>query len=260
MGSSHPTKISFHPSSDIPSLKDKVILVTGGNSGLGKQSLIELCQHEPSTIWLASRRIDKANEIRFGTNYLGHAFPVHCLLPLLVETARQSGSDMRVVLLSSVAHRYAPSKGIIFSSLKNSASNMGTVARYGQSKLAIILYGQELARKYPMLKAAIVHPGQVRTSLGDTASSSSVVMIILWKLTSAFMGVGPQTGVLNQLWGATAHDIQSGEYYEPVGVMNRGSKHTRGPELAVRLWNWTMQEFHEYKGNGEGAGVQIPEH
>ncbi|KAL3448211.1 hypothetical protein BJX65DRAFT_307486 [Aspergillus insuetus] len=49
------SKPEFVPSIDIPSLKDKVILVTGANSGLGKQSLIEFAKHEPREIWLAAR-------------------------------------------------------------------------------------------------------------------------------------------------------------------------------------------------------------
>lgn len=47
---------------DIPSLQGKVFLVTGGNSGLGKQSIIDLARHEPQEIWLTSRTVEKANE------------------------------------------------------------------------------------------------------------------------------------------------------------------------------------------------------
>lgn len=47
---------------DIPSLKGKVFVVTGGNSGLGKQSVLDLARHEPREIWLTARTVDKANE------------------------------------------------------------------------------------------------------------------------------------------------------------------------------------------------------
>lgn len=47
---------------DIPSLKGKVILVTGGNSGLGKQSILDLARHEPQEIWLTARSTGKAEQ------------------------------------------------------------------------------------------------------------------------------------------------------------------------------------------------------
>lgn len=47
---------------DIPSLQGKVFIVTGGNSGLGKQSVLDLARHEPQEIWLTARTVEKANE------------------------------------------------------------------------------------------------------------------------------------------------------------------------------------------------------
>ncbi|KJZ77900.1 hypothetical protein HIM_02537 [Hirsutella minnesotensis 3608] len=54
------TRPSFKPEQDIPSLKGKVILVTGGNTGLGKQAIVEFCRHSPRQIWLAARDVEKA--------------------------------------------------------------------------------------------------------------------------------------------------------------------------------------------------------
>ncbi|KAH7151902.1 short-chain dehydrogenase/reductase [Dactylonectria estremocensis] len=52
--------VAFNPEKDIPSLTGKVILVTGGNAGLGKQAILEFSRHNPKQIWLASRNLEKA--------------------------------------------------------------------------------------------------------------------------------------------------------------------------------------------------------
>lgn len=52
--------MAFHPSTDIPTLTDKVILVTGGSDGLGKQTIQQLASHSPARIYLAARNPTKA--------------------------------------------------------------------------------------------------------------------------------------------------------------------------------------------------------
>ncbi|KAF6804148.1 short-chain dehydrogenase/reductase [Colletotrichum sojae] len=51
---------SFNPDKDVPDLAGKVILVTGGNAGLGKQCVLEFSRHNPAQIWLAARNPEKA--------------------------------------------------------------------------------------------------------------------------------------------------------------------------------------------------------
>lgn len=43
-------------------------------------------------------------ELQFGVNYLAHALLVKLFLPLLLETAKRPGADVRVVMLTSVAY------------------------------------------------------------------------------------------------------------------------------------------------------------
>ena len=55
--------LPFNPQDDIPTLTGKVILITGANSGLGKQSVIEFARHQPREIWLAARDVKKAQQV-----------------------------------------------------------------------------------------------------------------------------------------------------------------------------------------------------
>ncbi|EHK20439.1 uncharacterized protein TRIVIDRAFT_48862 [Trichoderma virens Gv29-8] len=54
---------NFNPEKDIPSLSDKVILVTGGTAGLGKQSIQALAKHDPRHIYFTGRNQGAADAI-----------------------------------------------------------------------------------------------------------------------------------------------------------------------------------------------------
>ncbi|MCJ1475730.1 hypothetical protein MMC13_004394 [Lambiella insularis] len=53
---------NFDPKNDISNLSEKVVLVTGGNSGLGEATIVALAQHDPAKIYLAARSQSKATE------------------------------------------------------------------------------------------------------------------------------------------------------------------------------------------------------
>ncbi|RHZ70326.1 hypothetical protein CDV55_107741 [Aspergillus turcosus] len=52
--------VSFDPERDMQDLSGKVVLVTGGNAGLGKESILQLAKHNPEKIFLAARSKAKA--------------------------------------------------------------------------------------------------------------------------------------------------------------------------------------------------------
>ena len=184
-------------------------------------------------------------EIQFGTNHMGHALLTKLLLPLLLKTAEQPepGGDVRIVTLTSHSHTRAPKGGIDYSMLRSADPKSPLLTKYGVSKLANILHVKQLAKRYPTIKAVAIHPGMVNTNLSTTLRQSVLLARILMPIVSHFSAVGIKQGVLNQLWGATSAEAESGQYYEPVGVGGNGSPPTDDMELAEKLWAWTEEEL-----------------
>lgn len=184
-------------------------------------------------------------EIQFGTNHMGHALLTKLLMPLLLKTAEQPncGSDVRIVTLTSHSHTRAPEGGIDFSKLRSADTESLPLTKYGVSKLANILHVKQLAKRYPSIKVVAIHPGMVHTNLSTTMRQSFMLAWVLMPIISYFSAVGIDQGVLNQLWGATSAEVESGQYYEPVGVGGNGSPSTEDAELAEKLWTWTEKEL-----------------
>jgi NAD(P)-dependent dehydrogenase (short-subunit alcohol dehydrogenase family) len=191
-------------------------------------------------------------EIQFATNHLGHALFIKLLLPCMLNTAAQPGSDVRIISITSMAYKSTPSNGIDFDTLKTSQATLGGFfkpskwMRYGQSKLANVIYAQELAHRYPIITSVSVHPGLVRTEL-----HSDETFIDRWLKTIASGGhwLTIEEGPYNQTWAATTpkENIENGAYYEPVGIKPKlGTAHAQDPTLADKLWKWTEEELAMY--------------
>ncbi|KAG4436334.1 hypothetical protein IFR05_008187 [Cadophora sp. M221] len=304
--------VSFNPATDIPDLSGKVIFVTGGNAGLGKEAARQLAKHNPSKIIIGSRdrskglaaiesmtdivsnttfqliQMDLASlnsvhaaaklymstntrldilmnnagimavppaltvdgyEIQFGTNHLGHALLTKLFLPLMLATAEKPGSDVRIINLTSDSHKRAPVEGIQFDNLRSPDQLSTALTRYGQSKLANILYAKELAKRHPSIKVMAVHPGVMKTDLQVTMRKSFLLARLLAPVLNYFVGVEVGEGAHNQLWAATSKNAQSGELYYPVGQSVEGTELARHVDLAAELWEWTEKIFSgsEYK-------------
>lgn len=107
-------------------------------------------------------------EIQFGTNHVGHALLTKLLLPTLQRTAKGAPEgSVRIVNLSSMGEQMAPKPdGIKFDHLKApNSGGINTWTRYGQSKLANVLFAKALAKRYPEIVSTSVHPGVVQTEL-----------------------------------------------------------------------------------------------
>lgn len=189
-------------------------------------------------------------EIQFGTNHMGHALLTKLLLPTLQRTAAQSPKpgDVRIVNLSSEAHKWAPKAGLTLNDCKSKMESYSTWQRYGQSKLANIYYTRELARRYPDITCVSLHPGSVATNLtsGPRASYPWASWII--HRMSKLVAVSVQVGALGQLWASTApaEQVKSGQYYVPVAKESMGSELARDEKLPGELWDWTERELRKH--------------
>ncbi len=192
-------------------------------------------------------------ETQFGTNHVGHALLTKLLLPTLLKTAEEPGADVRVISLSSLGHMFAPSSGISFAELKTPMASTFSVRRYGQSKLANILFASEMAKRYPSITTVAVHPGVVDTNLYQTMNGSWMGFWGLFGKVQRYIYTSVEDGAKNQLWAATAPrgieqgQVKSGEYYVPVGIAGQGTKSAYDQELAEKLWTWTEKEIDGYK-------------
>lgn len=187
-------------------------------------------------------RTKDGHEVQFGTNHFGHSVLFKLLLPTLLRTAALPNGDVRVVIISSSLYSQAPNKGILFENLHTTQENLNTWTRYGQSKLANVLYAAEMARRYPKLTVVSLHPGIVGTGLVDGLGLFSRAIVYVG---AGFRPKSPEEGARNQLWAATTalKDLRSGAYYEPVGKEAKLGSTARDTNLSKRLWDWTEEQL-----------------
>ncbi|TDZ30493.1 putative oxidoreductase [Colletotrichum spinosum] len=186
-------------------------------------------------------------EIQFATNHLGHAMLVRALLPVLQRTAALPDSDVRIVNLTSVGYQGHPRDGISFATLNTAQAGppiIGEWIRYGQSKLANILFTAELARRYPSITSVAIHPGVVDTGLVTDQSRLNRVFVYLPQKIMGAQVLTPAQGCWNQVWAAAAADkneLVNGAFYMPVGNLanDKLDSHATDVELAAELWRWT---------------------
>ena len=190
-------------------------------------------------------------ELQFGTNHLGHALLTKLLLPLLLETAQRPDADVRIVSLSSLAFSGHPLGGIVFKDLKTKQDNIllgGPWQRYGQSKLANILFAAELARRYgdKGILSVSIHPGTYNTGLISGLGWANRALIWVSNAGNVRDEKREGEGTWNTCWVATGErkGIENGAFYVlPVGTKGKKLRENSNEKLAGELWEWTEKEL-----------------
>ncbi|MCK1796968.1 oxidoreductase [Streptomyces sp. XM4193] len=184
-------------------------------------------------------------EMQFGTNHLGHFALTARLLPILGVRG-----PARVVTVSSLAHRYA---AMDFANL-NAETGYRKWTAYGQSKLANLLFTDELGRRAREadreLTACAAHPGLSSTELGQAGlrMSGHARLARLERLTRFYTQTA-SAGALSVVRAATDPTAGNGAYYGPRRGLEawgspapaRLSRNARSVEDAAALWEASVR-------------------
>ena len=179
-------------------------------------------------------------EMQFGSNHLGHFALTGLLLPLLAKT-----EDSRVVTLSSLAHKGA---SIDFDNLDGS-KGYKPMKFYGQSKLANLLFAQELDKRLkqhglPTISLAC-HPGISATNLFKFGKRDAPEWLKI--LMHRFLQP-PAMGALPTIYAAMDPNLKGGEYIGPDGKGQRkgnpalDAPHASAKDEAVSAKLWEVSE------------------
>jgi NAD(P)-dependent dehydrogenase (short-subunit alcohol dehydrogenase family) len=173
-------------------------------------------------------------EQQFATNHLGHFL----LTALLIDMMPDDPSS-RVVALSSIAHKGA---NIHFDDLSCGGA---AVAAYGQSKLACLIFAEELNRRLKTagrkVTALAVHPGGSDSGLFDEMGR---MIYLAFKLVSPLITHSNANAAKPTLYAALDPSVSGGDYFGPQGLMEMRGKvgvakrdpNTQDLNAANRLW------------------------
>jgi NAD(P)-dependent dehydrogenase (short-subunit alcohol dehydrogenase family) len=277
---------------DQPDMSGKVVVITGGNSGIGRAAAADLVSMG-ATVLITSRDADRGAgavaeirsttshgtvelvsldlasfasiracasqvlerfdrldvlvnnaggiisdrrltgdgfEMTFGVNHLGHFLLTRLLLDRL-----EASAPARVINVASVAHRF--SSGFSFADpMYESRRYFGTDA-YNQSKLANILFTQELARRLMGrgVTANSMHPGAVRSGFGAAGDTRGIERAFL-VMGRPFL-IGPKRGARTIVYLASSPKVAdvTGKYFVRRRV-HKPSRAARDVDTARRLW------------------------
>lgn len=195
-------------------------------------------------------------ELQFGTNYLGHFALVAHLLPLL------RAGRARVTSQVSIS---ANQNGINWDDLNWERSYRGGYA-YSQSKIALGLFGLELARRSDAegwgITSNLSHPGVAPTSLLAARpelgrSQDTLGVRVIRRLSARGILLGTvESAKLPALYAATSPDARTGRFYGPSGPGHLG-----GGPAEQKLYSRLRSEAEArrvWKVSEDLTGLRIP--
>jgi len=193
---------------------------------------IDLLINNAGVMALPNREITADGfERQFATNYLGPFALTGLLLPSI-----RAKPGSRVVTLSSGASHQGK---IDFENLQGERVYKPMWQAYAQSKLADLVFAQELQRRLTAVGSPIVstaaHPGYAVTNL--QADHVGAGLTLLMAVMKPFLSQDARHGALPTLFAAVAAEAVPGGYYGPDGLAE-----LKGHPTAVRLAKGAMDQ------------------
>ncbi|KAK4601193.1 hypothetical protein RGQ29_010666 [Quercus rubra] len=179
-------------------------------------------------------------EMTFATNYLGHFLLTKLLLNRLIETAKKTGVQGRIVNVSSSIHGWFSGDLIRYLGLiTRDKSHYDATRAYALSKLANVLHTKELAWRLKQMEANVtvncVHPGIVRTRL--TREREGFVTDLVFFLASKLLKTIPQAAATTCYVATHPRLLNvSGKYFADCNEATTSKLGSNSSE-AVRLWS-----------------------
>ncbi|MCA9645426.1 MAG: SDR family NAD(P)-dependent oxidoreductase [Polyangiaceae bacterium] len=206
---------------------------------------LDLLINNAGVMAIPRRETEDGFEMQIGTNHLGHFALTGRLLPRILEAAA-AGKRPRVVTVSSQAHRI----GILNLDDIHGARSYDKWAAYGQSKLANLLFMQELAKRFEAHAVSALsvacHPGYASTNLQAVGPNmeGSTLFKRLTDVGNVLFAQSAASGALPTLYAACGDDIENGDYAGPRGPAEfwgkpkktRGNTESQDPNAMRGLW------------------------
>ncbi|XP_018609724.1 retinol dehydrogenase 12 isoform X3 [Scleropages formosus] len=256
-------------------LDDKTVIITGANTGIGKETARDLA-HRGARLILACRDAEKAEAAKKEiTEDSGNQNVVvmkldlsdtksirdfaelinkgHFLLTYLLMDLIKRSAPARIVNVSSTAHTW----GAINLDDINSEKSYDAKKAYGQSKLANILYTRSLAKRLEGtgVTAYSLHPGVVQSELWRHLSTPLQLAV---KVFSPFTKTAVQ-GAQTSIYCAVEPELEkeSGGYYSSFKAQAGSCRRTfeQGPYGYLSQQNIQLCKVH-MNGSEESLGVK----
>ncbi|KJA26759.1 hypothetical protein HYPSUDRAFT_1029410 [Hypholoma sublateritium FD-334 SS-4] len=232
---------------------------------LGKETRLDVLVNNAAIIWDAHQENKTAQDgitEMMMTNHIGVFQFTKTLIPLLIKTAEQPGSDVRIITVSSNAHRSSaaadPSITFSLDTFKDhhTSASVPSFARYTVTKLANTLFSNTLTRRLSSsgIICLSLHPGFVNTSISTRFSFSGALNLLMRVIAMA-----PDEGAYTSVFAAGSPVIReqaeeyNGSYLEPPGRITKPAPNALKVELQDELWNTTGKYLED-----QGLGPALP--
>ncbi|KAF9177027.1 hypothetical protein BGZ51_009282 [Haplosporangium sp. Z 767] len=192
-------------------------------------------------------------EQQFAVNYLG---PFAFTMALLGRL--KSSQPSRIVNVSSIGYEMSVPGGINLDRI-NDPTEGDPPSRYGRSKLALMLFTKNLARRLSQENASVyvnaIHPGVVDTDMcWHTLDDYGLVATYAWRLISKVIAYSPTQAALTPLYCATSPEIEgkgvgegveqgcvTGRFFIPIANELKMTALVENQELQEKVWAYSDQ-------------------